>query len=352
MTALYDVAGLRDFAASLFERVGLDPDKARVTAEILVEGDLLGHTTHGLALLPAYLDAARSGAMLGSGVPKVLSETAVVETWDGMRLPGPWLVVEAAELASRRARELGLAAVAIRRSCHIGCLAAYLKPIADRGQMLVIACSDPSVASVAPFGGTRRIYTPNPLAAGWPTPDGPVMIDVSMSTTTNGMTNRLRAEGKQFDHPWLLDAEGAPTRDPNAFFTDPPGSLQPLGGAEAGHKGFALGLLLEALTSALAGHGRADAPTGWGASVFVMVIDPKRFGGVDAFVRETGWMADAVHANPPGPSGEKVRLPGERGLASRARALTEGLSLHPSVPGMLTAQAAKAGIDVIKPMPG
>ena len=110
--------------------------------------------------------------------------------------------------------------------------------------MIIIACSDPSTASVAPFGGTKRIYTPNPLAAGWPSPGGPVMIDVSMSITTNGMTGRLRNEGRQFDHPWLLDAQGAPTRDPNAFFTDPPGSLLPLGGVESGHKGFALGLLL------------------------------------------------------------------------------------------------------------
>ena len=345
MRQTYDVADLRRLAAELFEKAGLDADKARVTANILVEGDLLGHTTHGLALLPAYLDAVTSGAMTGTGLPDVISATSIVETWDGMRLPGPWLVVRAAEMASQRAAEFGLSAVSIRRSSHIGCLAAYLKPITDRGQMLIVTCSDPSVASVAPFGGTKRIYTPNPLAAGWPSPDGPVMIDVSMSITTNGMTGRLRAEGRKFEHPWLLDAAGTPTRDPNAFFTDPPGSLQPLGGSEAGHKGYALGLLLEALTSALSGHGRADAPTEWGASVLVMVLDPARFGGGEAFLRETGWMADAVHANPPGPSGMPVRLPGEHGLALRETAMADGVALHPSIPPMLDKRAADAGIE-------
>jgi L-lactate dehydrogenase len=344
MRHTYDVAALRRLATELLEHAGLDADKARVTAEILVEGDLLGHTTHGLALLPAYLDAAASGVMKGTGTVDVVSATSIVETWDGLRLPGPWLVVRAAELASRRAAEFGISAVSIRRSSHIGCLAAYLKPITDRGQMLIVTCSDPSVASVAPFGGTKRIYTPNPLAAGWPSPDGPVMIDVSMSITTNGMTGRLRAEGRQFEHPWLLDAAGTPTRDPNAFFTDPPGSLQPLGGSEAGHKGYALGLLLEALTSALAGHGRADAPTEWGASVLVLVLEPARFGGGEAFLRETGWMADAVHANPPGPSGMPARLPGQRGLALREAALAEGAALHPSIPPMLDKRAAEAGI--------
>jgi L-lactate dehydrogenase len=348
MTQTYDVQTLKTFAATLFEHAGLAPEKAATTAQILVEGDLLGHTTHGLALLPAYLDAAISGTMRGTGEPEIISQTSIVETWDGNRLPGPWLVTKAANLASERAAHSGIAAVSIRRSSHIGCLAAYLKSITDRGQMIIVTCSDPSVASVAPFGGTKRIYTPNPLAAGWPSPGGPVMIDVSMSITTNGMTGRLRAEGRQFEHPWLLDANGAPTKDPNAFFTDPPGSLQPLGGTEAGHKGYALGLLLEALTSALAGHGRADAPTEWGASVLVLVLDPARFGGADAFLRETGWMEHAVHTNPPGPSGMPVRLPGERGLALRDIALNEGVALHPSIPPMLEQRANKAGIEAPK----
>lgn len=350
MTDLYDVAELQTFATRLFEHAGLDAEKARVIAEILVEGDLLGHTTHGLGLLGPYLDAIASGVMTATGTPDVISETQIVETWDGKYLPGPWLVTLAADLAARRAQQHGIAAVAIRRSSHIGCLAAYLRRIAERGQMLVLACSDPSVASVAPFGGTKRIYTPNPLAAGWPSPDGPVMIDVSMSITTNGMTGRMRAEGRQFEHPWLLDAQGTPTRDPNAFFTDPPGSLQPLGGSEAGHKGYALGLLLEALTSALAGHGRADSPTIWGASVLVLALDPARFGGGEAFLRETGWMAEAVHSNPPGPGRQPVRLPGERGIRLRAEALQHGVVLHPSLPPMLATRATKAGIAVPAPL--
>lgn len=89
MTQRYEVTGLTRFAADLFLRAGLDAEKARVTAEILLEGDLLGHTTHGLALLPQYLDAATSGLMIGRGAPEVLASTTVVETWDGMRLPAP-----------------------------------------------------------------------------------------------------------------------------------------------------------------------------------------------------------------------------------------------------------------------
>jgi L-lactate dehydrogenase len=350
MTDRYAAAGLVECAASLFAHAGLDADKARTTAEILVEGDLMGHTTHGLALLGPYLDEALSGRMLGSGEPGVVAEAAAAQTWDGRRLPGPWLVVRAADWAAARAAETGIAAVSIGKSCHIGCLAAYLHRYAARGSMLVIGCSDPAVASVAPFGGTRRLFTPDPLAAGWPSPAGPVMIDVSMSITTNGMTNRLRAEGRRFEHPWLMDAQGTPTADPNVFFADPPGSLLPLGGPEAGHKGFGLALLIEALTSALGGHGRADAPSGWGASVFVMALAPARFAGLAAFERETGWMADAVHANPPPPGAPPPRLPGERANRLRAEQLAHGVALHPSIPPVLAARAAAAGIAAPAPL--
>lgn len=350
MTARYDAEHLTSFAAALFGHAGLDADKARTCAEILVEGDLMGHTTHGLALLGPYLDEAYSGKMLGTGAPGLVAEAAASQTWDGRRLPGPWLTVRAAEWATARAKESGIAAVSISRSCHIGCLAAYLHRFASQGSMLVVTCSDPAVASVAPFGGTKRIYTPDPLAAGWPSPGGPVMIDVSMSITTNGMTARLRGEGKQFDSPALLTADGQASTDPNVFFTEPPGSLLPLGGMESGHKGYGLALMIEALTSALGGYGRADAPSGWGASVFVMAIDPARFAGLPAFTRETGWMEDAVHSNPPIPGHGTPRLPGERALKLRADHLAHGVALHPSIPPVLAARAEKAGIAAPLPL--
>jgi L-lactate dehydrogenase len=344
----HDVAGLRHFAIAAGMAAGLDRDKAMAVAEVLLDGDLMGHDTHGLALLTPYLDALPSGDMRADGEPEVVAATPVAETWDGRKLPGPWLVRRAVDRAQAMAAESGMGAVSIRRCHHIGCLAAYGPKVAEAGQMLILTCSDPATGSVAPWGGTRRVYTPNPLAAAWPTPAGPVIIDVSMSNTTNGMTARKRAEGKPFDHPWLLDGDGNPTTDPNAFWAD--GTLLPLGGIEAGHKGYALGLLVEALTSALAGHGRADNPTGWGASVLIMVLDPARFGGTNAFMRETGWMADAVHANPPRPGQAAPRLPGERAMQRRAEAMAQGVKLHPGIPPALAKLAERYGLEAPEPL--
>ena len=350
MTERFRDTELRAFARDLFRHAGMEEDKAAVVAEVLVEGDLLGHDTHGLAHLPPHLDALASGELRGVGEPERLSETPVVQTWNGRKLPGPWLVRQASDWASAAAATFGLGAVSIQRAGHIGCLAAYLQRIAERGQVLLLFSSDPSTASVAPWGGTQRVFTPNPIAAGWGTGGSGVMMDISMSITTNAMTARRRAEGSRFPAPTLLDAAGTPTDDPNAFFSEPAGTLLPLGGMQAGHKGAALGLLVEALTSGLSGYGRKDPSAGWGAALLVLVLDPARFGGAAAFAAETQWMADAVHGNPPVRGGDALRLPGERGLARKAAQRFGGVALHPSIPPLLRARGERAGVDFPTPL--
>ena len=349
MTGRFDAEALLRFATAACRAAGLDADKARDVAEVLLDGDLMGHDTHGLALLTPYLDSLAAGDMAATGEPEVLSATPVVQAWDGRKLPGPWLVRRAIEAADQAAAVFGLGAVSIAQSHHIAALAAYGPAVAARGRMLVLTCSDPATASVAPWGGTQRVITPNPLAAAWPTPDGPVILDVSMSITTNGMTARRRAEGTRFPGQWLLDGAGNPTDDPNAFWGEPAGTLLPLGGMEAGHKGFALGLLVEALTSGLSGTGRAAAPKGWGASVFVLVLDPAKFGGAERFLAESGWMAEAVRGNPPRPGFDQARLPGDRAMARRAKALAEGIVLHPAIPPALEKLAARYGLALPEP---
>ena len=343
----YRPADLIDFAAKLFAAAGCDADKPAVIAAGLVEADLLGHTTHGLQLAAPYLGELAAGKMLAIGEPDVVAERGAVATWDGMNLPGVWLTSRAVDLATARAATHGTATVVIRRSHHIGCLAAFLTRATDRGMMVIVTCSDPAVAAVAPFGGRKAVYTPDPFAVGIPTDGDPILIDVSASITTNGMATRLHREGKRFPGAWALDAAGNATDDPAVLFADPPGTLLPTGGADHGHKGYGLALMVEALTQGLGGFGRADAPTGWGASVFVQVIDPTAFG--DGFIRQTSWLAEACRTCPPVPGVDAVRLPGQRGLALKRRALLEGVSLYPGIMDALAPHAAKFGVPLPRP---
>jgi LDH2 family malate/lactate/ureidoglycolate dehydrogenase len=132
------------------------------------------------------------------------------------------------------------------------------------------------------------------------------------------------------------------------LFNEPKGTLLPLGGLEAGHKGYALALLVEALTAGLAGFGRADPAEGWGATVFVQVLDPEAFGGRDTFLRQTSWLADACRAATPRPGGASVRLPGERGVRLMREQRQHGVELHASILPALEPWAEKLAV----PMPG
>jgi len=348
----YDVGELTWFATALFANAGLAQDRALSMAQLLVEADLLGHTTHGLALAAGYLKEIANGTMTVRGEPEVLNDFEATAVWDGNRLPGLWLTREAVRSAAARARRYGIGSVSIRNSHHIGCLAVFLEEAARQGQLVMVASSDPAVRMVAPFGGITPQMTPNPLAVGIPTGGDPILIDISASITTFGLALRLRDAGARFPGQWALDANGNPTDDPKVLTSEPKGSLLPVGGVDHGHKGYALALIIEALTQALSGYGRADAPAGWGASVWVQVFDSSRFAGRAEFERQTAWLAHACRTSTPRPGVDVVRLPGEQGLARKKRALVEGLVLFPTVLPALTPWAEKLGVTPPAPRNG
>jgi LDH2 family malate/lactate/ureidoglycolate dehydrogenase len=327
----YPAAILQQFGEALLIASGLAADRARDVAEVLLEADLLGHTTHGFALLPAYLDSLKCDGMERHGEPRVVSDAEASLTWDGKHLPGPWLVRRAIDEARRRVARYPVVTVVIRRSHHIGCLQAYLKPVTDAGLFILLTCSDPQSRTVTPHGGITPRYSPNPIAVGIPTNNVPILIDISTSSTANGVCQRLAADGEKLPGPWLVDRDGQPTNDPQILFGERGGSILPLGGTDLGYKGFALGLFVEALTSALGGHGRADAETRWGASVFLQLINPERFGGREAFLRETSFLSQTCVETPVAAGKPPVRLPGHAALARRAEQLEHGLELHPTI---------------------
>ena len=341
----YASLALTGFAQSLLIAAGMPGDRARDVADILVEADLLGHDTHGLQLLSTYLQHIEAGQMKLEGEPITVADHGAVLTWDGQRLPGPWLVLRAMEIATEKAKQYGSGTVTIGRSHHIACLAAYLKRATDQGLVMLLLSSAPAGASVAPFGGLRAVFSPSPIAIGFPTGAVPVLVDVSTSITTNMLTRRLLKEGKHLAHHWLIDANGEASDDPAVLHAPRKGTILPLGGLDAGHKGYGLALLVEALTAGLAGHGRADPLEPLGASVFLQILDPEAFSGGNAFRRQMDWVAQACLANPPRPGFERVRLPGQNGLLRRERQLREGVALEASILPALAPWAQKFGVS-------
>lgn len=327
MTRRIPVGDLLAASEAALAEAGLTPGHTAITAETLVEGDLLGHRTHGVALLDRYVEDLRAGRMETSGDAAVLHEEAGSARWDGRYLPGPVLVRRALDWASDRARGAGAATLAISHSHHVACLAAYLRAVTETGLVAVIASSSPNNATVAPFGAVEGVLSPNPIAAGWPTEGDPVLIDISTSITTTGMTSACAAAGRPLPGRWIVGPDGEASDESALMAADPPGALLPVGGLDHGHKGFALGLMVEMLTSGLAGRGRADRPDRWGASVFVMVLDPACHGGAAAFARQTEFMAEEARGARVAPGRDPVRLPGARALALRRDQLANGVTV-------------------------
>ncbi|MBS0535554.1 MAG: Ldh family oxidoreductase [Proteobacteria bacterium] len=340
------VAEWERFAASLFAAAGLASGKAASVARLLVLTDAMGRGTHGLAQGPAYLEELASGSMSKDGEPEIVRDTGPTIVWDGRYLPGLWLMERALETAFARIAAHGVVTFAMRHSHHIGCLAALAKYATDRGCYVMLASSGPHTKFVAPFGGKQGLFSPDPFAIGFPAGASPVLFDACASLTTVSMTRAKVAAGEQFEHEWLLDSAGRPTRDPAAMEgAGPRGSLMLLGGMEAGHKGFGLALMVEALTQGLSGFGRRDAPTRWGASVFMQVIDPGAFAGRAAFEAQTAFFADQCRENAPIDPLAPVRLPGDQAARNIATALAQGISLPAATVEQLDRWAARLGFE-------
>lgn len=347
--ARYAHSALLTFAGACLEAAGVDVEIAQLTATRIVAADLAGHDTHGLALLPRYLDELQSGLLATSGTPRVLVDRGAALTWDAVLLPGHWVLARAMAEALDRAAVYGTATVAVRRSGHVGALQVHLEQATERGMMVLIWATDAQVRSVAPFGGLNPVLTSEPLAAGIPTSGAPILVDTTTSLASNGLVRRARLRGDRLSQPVLLDAAGNPSDDPAVLTAEPPGTILPLGGLTHGHKGFALGLLVATMALAVPGWGRTDGEKCQG--FLLQVLDPDAFGGRAAFLRETDALAATARGARVRPGDPPVRLPGDGARARRAEQSRNGVRLEADVVDGLRQAAAELGVDFPPALP-
>jgi len=327
----YKFEDLVEFASTILVKAGLESEKAKTVGKILVTADAMGHDTHGLAFLPLYVKALKQGVMKPNGSPVVLKDKGATLAWNGERLSGIWLMNEALNVAAKRAKEFGQCSMTIQEAHHTGCLAAFLPQITEQGLVCYIAVSGPAGKVVVPFGGKTPVLTPNPFAMGIPTNSTPILIDISCSITSHSMAVRLHKQSKNLPGKWAQDANGHATDDPSVIFEGNKGALLPLGGEEYGHKGFALAIMVEAYSQGLAGYGRADNPTGSQTNVFIQIIDPEAFAGVEALKRQTSHLMNSCLESDPIDPNKPVRLPGSSAMKGLIEAKQNGLNLSGEV---------------------
>jgi uncharacterized oxidoreductase len=198
---------------------------------------------------------------------------------------------------------------------------------------------------VAPFGGTDRRLSVNPIAMGVPRPgQEPIIHDMSTGTIAAGKVRVARNKGEQLPEGALIDNQGRPTTDPEAFFADPPGAIT----TAAGHKGYGLAMFVEILAGSLTGgssshpdHPTANRPVN---NLLSILIDPERMAGADAMAADIDRLVEWVKGSPPARPGGEVLLPGEVERRARAERRANGISLDPNTLAQLREAASSAGV--------
>jgi uncharacterized oxidoreductase len=196
---------------------------------------------------------------------------------------------------------------------HIGRLGEYNEAMAARGLIsMIMVNSHGAAVRVAPPGGMAPRLSTNPLAIGVPNGDEPLVLDFSTSATAEGKVRVKKIAGEKCPEGWLLDSQGRATTNPNDLYSNPPGSILPMGGAQA-YKGFGLGLMIEIFCGALSGGVCAREKTypKKGNCVFMMLLNPQHFGGAEHFRSEVTQLVDYIRNCPRVPGVERIVLPGD-----------------------------------------
>lgn len=238
------ISGARQFTAQLLEAAGVPSDNAAVTAEAVVLADVWGAASHGLSRLPFYLERIAAGGYPAKAELITVTDTGPVVTFDGGGGLGHWQLSRAARLAVERCESFGVAAIGVGNSGHCGALGVYTLPALRAGQLCLVFSNGPAV--MPPWGGTEPLLSTSPLAAGIPSRPKPAIVDLASSTVARGRIAAYAKRGEALPDGWAFDGHGRPTRDPQEALA---GMLAPLGGA----KGFALALVVEAMSGALVG---------------------------------------------------------------------------------------------------
>jgi uncharacterized oxidoreductase len=296
--------------------------------------------------LPQYLDGLALGHINGTAQLAFLLDRGVSVSLDANWMLGPAAGAAAAALAAERTRQHGLALVVARHMAHAGRIGAYTETMARRGIVALAFCNSPKHGHfVAPPGGRRGRVSSNPIAFAFPTGGEVVSADFATSAMPEGVIRLLRDRGQQAPEGTLLDGEGRATTDPNTFYAEPPGTALPLGGTLMGHKGFALGLMVEVLAGTLAGDAIEDSALK-GNNLALIGIDPVATPAGDGFVRLAEELVAYVKSSEPVQAGVDVLVPGEKEQRQRALRRRSGIPIDDFTWGAIAERAARVGYEL------
>lgn len=318
---------LKAVARAIVGRTGSSEREAALVADQLVEANLTGHDSHGVGLLPRYIEVFRLGRLKVNQHVSVVADSGALLTLDGNMGYGQVMAYEAMQMGIERAGVHGVAAVGLSNSHHIGRIGHWAEQCVAAGMVSMHYVNAISQPVVAPFGGRDARFVTNPFCVGIPRQgDEPIVLDFATSRIAMGKVRVARNKGIEVGPDTLLDNQGEPTRDPGVMYRQPFGALLPFGE----HKGYGLAVVCELLGGALSG-GRTLHERSPGREVInnmlSIIIDPQRLGTAANFSAETAEFAVWVKESPVAQGVDRIKLPGEPEQDHRRERRAKGIPI-------------------------
>ncbi len=327
--------------AAIMEGGGCNAEEARTVAQRLVDSNLVGHDSHGVLRVAKYLEWVRDGTLKPNTAPSIVFDNDSIAIVDGHRGFGQVTGEFATRLGIAKAAQSGIAMVGLRNCGHLGRLGDWAEMAAAAGQVSLHFLNTSGAQRVAPFGGSDRRLSTNPMAIGVPLADAPpAILDITTSTVAEGKLMVALNKGDQVPEGWIVDRNGKPTTDPKDFYDG--GALLTIGA----HKGSGLSILTDLLAGAVTtGRSSDPADTVLRNNMLSIYIAPAVYDQEGGVLAEAKRFVEWVKASPPAKPGEPVLAPGEIERKTRAARLENGVPLDDKTWADLIAAAASIGID-------
>ncbi|XOV84815.1 MAG: malate/lactate/ureidoglycolate dehydrogenase [bacterium] len=339
-------APLTQLVTEIFTTAGASSADAREVASHLVEANLKGHDSHGIGMTPAYIGNIKADLLKVGAHADLIRDNGAVMVIDGQFGFGQVVGRQATDMAIERVRTTGVVCAGVRNCHHLGRIGTYAEQCAAAGLVSIHFVNVVGHApQVSPYGGRDRRMTTNPFTCAVPRHNAPpVVLDMATSAVALGKVRVAYNAGKEVPPGALVDHEGAPTTNPAVMYEEPFGALGPFGQ----HKGYGLAVMCELLGGALAGEWTAQPENHRSHHIvnhmFMCVMDPEAFGGLDKFNHEVDAMVDYLHSTTPAKGFDKVRVPGEPERESKAQREAEGIPIDDTTWDGLLKAARSAGM--------
>lgn len=306
------IEAARDLVVNVMTAVGHNMLEANEIADHLIDCELRGLSFGGLPRALSVVERIRSSGLSQKQI-SVVRETPVSAALDGGDKVGYLVANRATDIAIEKARANGLAMVGAKETWYTGMFSYYLERVTAQGFAGLIAGS--GLPLVAPHGGSKAHFGTNPIAFGFPTTDGPIIVDIGTAGLMLGEAVLKERLGEALPAGLAFDKDGRPTQDAG----------EALKGAFAvwgGHKGSGLALTVQLLGMMC---GAEAAPVGLrDCGFFVLVMDPGVLTSRDDFRARASDFADTLRSTRPLNPNYPVRVHFDRSRAERSRRLAEG----------------------------